>query len=64
MTLQNNKENERKWFDEICENLEIQNQTKKSILMIIESHRDTLGYPVTFKEAESVIHQALNYLFK
>lgn len=31
MTLQNNKENERKWFDEICENLEIQSEAKKSI---------------------------------
>jgi len=64
MGLQNNNENESKWFDEICERLEIQGETKNTVLLTIESNRKILGHPKSFYECEAMIKQAFKAAFK
>lgn len=63
MGLQKNNENESKWFDEICERLGIQGETKNTVLLIIESNRKFLGYPTSINECEVIVKQAFNYAF-
>lgn len=64
MGLQNNNENESKWFDEICERMEIQGETKNTVLLTIESNRKILGHPKSFNECEAMIKQAFKAAFK
>lgn len=64
MGRQNNNENESKWFDEICERMEIQGETKNTVLLTIESNRKILGHPKSFKECEAMIKQAFKAAFK
>lgn len=64
MGLQNNNENESKWFDEICERLEIQGETKNTVLLTIESNRKILDHPKSFNECEAMIKQAFKAAFK
>lgn len=64
MGLQNNNENERNWFDEICERLKIQGETKNTVLLTIESNRKILGHLKSFNECEAMIKQAFKAAFK
>lgn len=63
MGLQNNNENENKWFDEICERLGIHGETKNTVLLTIESNRKILGHPTSFNECEVIVKQAFDYAF-
>lgn len=64
MGLQNNNESESKWFDEICERMEIQGETKNTVLLTIESNSKILGHPKSFNECETMIKQAFKTAFK
>lgn len=64
MGLQNNNESESKWFDEICERMEIQGETKNTVLLTIESNSKILGHPKSFNECEAMIKQAFKAAFK
>lgn len=64
MGLQNNNENGRKWFDEICERLGIHGETKNTVLLTLENNRKILGRPKSFNECEAMIKQAFKAAFK